>query len=117
MSCFQVPMIYHIAAQEEWDCQSAESKYAPRTYEKEGFIHCCDLHQLESVANRYFQGSDNLLVLELVPAWLEPETRYEQSGNERYPHVYGPINKDAINRSIRVQCSADGLFGGAFSEL
>ena len=110
-------MIYHIATPEEWDCQGAAGKYVPATYKEEGFIHCCDLHQLESVASRYFQGRDNLLILELIPTRLGPETRYEQSGNEKYPHIYGPINKDAINRTIRVQCNADGLFGGAFAEL
>ena len=48
---------------------------------------------------------------------LEPETRYEQNGMEKFPHVYGPINKSAVNREIEVQCNGDGLFWGAFDEL
>ena len=110
-------MIYHIATKREWDCQAGAAGYAPLAYEEEGFIHCCDLHQLESVANGYFPGRDNLVILELIPTKLEPETRYEQSGKEKYPHVYGPINKDAVSRTIRFQCNEDGRFDGVFAEL
>ena len=110
-------MIYHIATQEEWDLQIDAAVYAPFAYNQERFIHCSDLHQLESVANRYFPGRDDLVILELMPTKLEPQTRYEQSGTEKYPHVYGPLNKDAINREISVQCNADGRFDGVFDEL
>ena len=110
-------MIYHIAIQTEWDDHAGSSEYAPLAYRKEGFIHCCDFHQLMSVANGYFPGRDDLVVLELVPTRLKPETRYEQSGSERFPHIYGLINKEAINRTVTVQCNSDGLFEGVFNEL
>ena len=110
-------MIYHIATQRDWEEQAVATGYAPLEYEEEGFIHCCDLYQLESVATKYFAGRDDLVILELVPAKLYPETKYEQSGDEKYPHVYGPINKDAINRQISVKCNADGLFDGVFADL
>ena len=110
-------LIYHIATQNEWDDHASAATYAPLAHEKDGFIHCCDLHQLEPVANQYFPGRDDLVVLELVPTKLEPETRFEQSGEEKFPHVYGPINKDAINRVTRVRCNANGLFDGAFDAL
>ena len=52
-----------------------------------------------------------------MPTRLQPETRYEQGGREKYPHIYGPINKDAIRRSVPVACNADGLFGGVFDAI
>ena len=110
-------MIYHIATRDEWDEQACEAEYAPLTFEQEGFIHCCDLHQLESVANRYFPGRDDLIILHLVPAKLEPETRYEKSGEERFPHVYGPINREAIKNTMEAQCNSDGTFDGIFDGL
>ena len=110
-------MIYHIATREEWDSQAEAADYTPSAYAREQFVHCCDLHQLESVASNYFAGSSELVVLEIIPTGLEPETKYERSGVERFPHVYGPINKSAINRVIEVRCNADGLFEGAFTEL
>jgi uncharacterized protein (DUF952 family) len=72
---------------------------------------------LEPVAGHNFRGRDDLVILELMPTKLEPETRYEQGGKEKYPHIYGHVNKDAVSRVIDVRCNADGLFGGVFDVL
>ncbi len=110
-------MIYHIAVKSEWDAQASSPTYAPARYASEGFIHCSEMHQLEPVANRHFNGSTNLLVLELMPTKLDAETKYEQGGEERYPHIYGPINKSAIVRTIRVKSRPDGTFAGSFAGI
>ena len=52
-----------------------------------------------------------------MPTRLEPETRYEQGGKEKFPHIYGPINKDAVSRTIEVRCNDDGLFQGVFDNI
>ena len=110
-------MIYHIAIRAEWESQAEASTYAPDRYQEEGFIHCSEQHQLEAVASRHFQGRDDLLILELMPTKLEPETRYEQGGKEKFPHIYGLINKDAVNRTIEIRCNDDGLFEGVFDNI
>ena len=107
-------MIYHIATQGEWDAQADGPTYVPARYRKDGFIHCSELQQLERVTDYNLRGRRDLLLLEIMPTRLQPETRYEQGGREKYPHIYGPINKDAIRRSVPVACNADGLFGGVF---
>ena len=110
-------MIYHIAIRSEWESQSGAGTYAPARYEKDGFIHSSEQYQLEPVADYNFRGRDDLVLLELMPTKLEPETRYEQGGKEKYPHIYGPINKDAVNRAIEVRSDSDGSFGGVFDDL
>ncbi len=110
-------MIYHIAIQAEWDAQADGPTYVPARYRKDGFIHCSELQQLERVADYNFRGRSDLLLLEIAPTKLEPETRYEQGGREKYPHIYGPINKDAISRTVAVPCNPDGLFGGVFDAI
>lgn len=110
-------MIYHIATRGEWEDQDGAAEYAPSAFAAEGFIHCCDRHQLETVGSRYFPGRKDLVALAILPTKLESETRYERSGDERFPHIYGPINKGAISTATGVQCNADGLFDGAFAEL
>ncbi len=52
-----------------------------------------------------------------MPTRLEPETRYEQGGKEKFPHIYGPINKDAVNRTKEIQCNDDGYFEGVFDNI
>ena len=101
----------------EWETQAAEPAYAPNRYQEDGFIHCSEQHQLETVAEGNFRGRDDLVLLELMPTRLEPETRYEQGGKEKFPHIYGPINKGAVNRTIEIRCNDDGLFEGVFESI
>ena len=110
-------MIYHVATKTEWESQAEEPTYAPNRYEKDGFIHCSERQQLEPVAAYNFRGRDDLVLLELMPTKLEPGTKYEQGGTEKYPHIYGPINKGAVNRTIEVRCNEDGLFEGVFDSI
>ena len=110
-------MIYHIAIKAEWKSQSAKPAYAPNKYKEDGFIHCSEQHQLQPVAESNFQDRNDLVLLELMPTKLEPETRYEQGGREKFPHIYGHINKDAVNRTIEIQCNDDGLFEGTFDNI
>ena len=110
-------MIYHIAIGIEWESQAELPTYAPSRYKEDGFIHCSEQHQLEPVAGHHFRGRDDLVLLELMPTKLEPETRYEQGGKEKFPHIYGPINKDAVYRTTEVQCNDDGLFQGVFDNI
>ena len=110
-------MIYHIATKTEWESQAAAPTYAPNRYGKDGFIDCSEQQQLEPVAAYNFRGRDDLVVLEVMPTKLSPETRYEQGGREKYPHIYGPIDKGAVNRTIEVRCNKDGLFEGVFDTI
>jgi uncharacterized protein (DUF952 family) len=110
-------VIYHIAINVEWEAQADEPTYAPNRYEEDGFIHCSEQHQLENVAERHFRGRDDLVLLELMPTKLDPETKYEQGGKGKYPHIYGLINKNAVSRTIEIRCNDDGLFEGVFDNI
>ena len=110
-------MIYHIAIRAEWESQAGSATYAPTRYEKDGFIHCSEQYQLGPVADYNFRGRGDLVLLELMPTRLEPETRYEQGGKEKYPHVYGRVNKNAVSRIMDIRCNSDGLFGGVFDDI
>lgn len=46
---------------------------------------------------RYFAGRDDLVLLEIDPARLRAELKYEPAPDgELFPHVYGPLNIDAV---------------------
>ena len=90
-------MIYHITTTEDWERNKGLNEFFPADYAKEGFIHCCTKQQLEGVLHRYFKGKTNLVLLHLDEAKLISELKYELStGNERFPHLYGAINSEAI---------------------
>ena len=67
----------------------------------EGFIHCCEPKQLPEVLDRWFEGEADLLVLEIDVEQLESPIRWETAAHDKYPHIYGSLNLDAVIRVAR----------------
>jgi uncharacterized protein (DUF952 family) len=94
--------ILHLADRAAWESARATgTPYAMSTrdltLEEEGFIHCATETQLPGVLDRYYRGLEHTLVLlEIDPARLGAEVRYEPSGGDLFPHIYGPIPIDAV---------------------
>ncbi|HCW06874.1 MAG TPA: DUF952 domain-containing protein [Cytophagales bacterium] len=90
-------MIYHITSVQDWQLQTNALEFIPSDYHKEGFVHCCTSEQLDGVIERYFKGVSGLVLLQLDEMKLTAELKYEPSTNdEKFPHLYGPINREAI---------------------
>ncbi|MCO6512201.1 MAG: DUF952 domain-containing protein [Aridibacter famidurans] len=99
--------IYHITTAEAWKSAGEDEGYRAASLETEGFIHCSFRGQLSGVFERYYRGAGELLVLEIDPARLQAELKTEPStGGEDYPHIYGPINKDAVIGTAAVAAPA-----------
>ena len=90
-------MIYHIATAVDWSKHRDKQTYSPDGYAKEGFIHCSTLDQVPGVLQRYYSGIKNLVLLHIEEAKLNAVLKFETATNkELFPHVFGPINKEAI---------------------
>lgn len=88
--------IFHIVLPGSW-AAFAGDQYEHASLESEGFIHCSFDHQLDGVIERYYRGVDKLILLEIDSEKLTSEFVTEPStGGEIYPHIYGPINREAI---------------------
>ena len=70
----------------------------PEAFAAEGFVHCSEPDQVVRVANARFVGRTDLVLLWISVARLTAPVRYEnlEGGTELFPHVYGPINLDAV---------------------
>ena len=90
--------IYHVTTKEEWDMAKKKGNYIAPSLETEGFIHCSEEQQVKGVLERYFKNKNNLVKLVIDSQKLNAELKYElaPSVNESFPHVYGPINLDAV---------------------
>lgn len=90
--------IFHIATADDIATLKPGSDYQCQSLQTEGFIHCCDQHQLTGVVQRYYQNIDNLTLLTIDPDKLTHALIRENTvgGSELFPHIYGPINQDAI---------------------
>lgn len=71
--------------------------YRASSLESVGFIHCSFAEQLDAVIKRYYSKEREVVVLEIETERLMSRTLNEAStNNEIYPHIYGPVNRDAI---------------------
>lgn len=102
--------IYHIAVEKDWKNALECGEYLTSSLASEGFIHCSTGTQVAQTANRYFHGQSGLLLVKIDPCLAAAEVRYEPSQGDLFPHLYGPLNLDAVVKVIRFDPDADGLF-------
>ncbi|HWF83075.1 MAG TPA: DUF952 domain-containing protein [Streptosporangiaceae bacterium] len=109
-------IIYHIAFEADWSLAAQTGEYRVstrgRTLAEQGFIHASDAHQVAGVANVIYRQDDGLVVLEIDAAKLRPEVRYESvpDSGELFPHIYGPLNVDAVVAIVPLTRGPDGSF-------
>jgi uncharacterized protein (DUF952 family) len=90
-------LIYHIVLPEHWSGNEGDHQYEPASLRTEGFIHCSFADQLDAVLLRYYKDAEDVIILEIDSEKLLSRLVEEPStNNEIYPHIYGPINRDAI---------------------
>ncbi|CAF1305958.1 unnamed protein product [Rotaria sordida] len=111
-------LIYHLVLVKRWQAWPKNTPYLPAEYEKDGFIHCTAGDELLlKVANRFcrqIEGDFVLLVIDTTKL-LSP-VKWEHYSDEVldsiFPHIYGPIQPDAIVEVHQMQRTADGTFVG-----
>ena len=91
-------MIYHVTTKEDWQQALAAGEYTHPSLAAEGFIHNSRKEQVQGVLDRYYSGKADLLLLHIDELKLTSELKYElaPSVNEMFPHIFGPINIDAV---------------------
>lgn len=93
-------IIYHVTTRREWQEARTKGYYEAPSLAGEGFIHCSAEGQVRGVLERYFKGQHDLVKLAIDTDRLEHRLQYDLAPlvNEAFPHVYGPINLDAVVR-------------------
>jgi uncharacterized protein (DUF952 family) len=91
-------MIYHVTTNENWQKAIATGAYEAPSLHTEGFIHNSTAAQVQGVLERYYAGQTNLVLLHIEESKLTAELKYElaPSINEKFPHIFGKINLDAV---------------------
>ena len=102
--------IVHLCLQAQWEAAQATGEYRTSSLEEVGFIHCSRPEQILSVANSYFQKTDNLVLLWINPPRVESEIHWEVSDGQVFPHIYGPLNLVAVVAVSELSADVDGIF-------
>jgi uncharacterized protein (DUF952 family) len=115
-------LIHHLVPAAEFAAAPPEQPFVPSAYAADGFIHCTRQPAvLLEVANRFYRGvAGEFLVLDIDPRRLAAELHDEAPvppappgsllEGVLFPHIYGPLNRDAIVAVRPVRRAADGRF-------
>ena len=88
--------VFHLVTAADPTARLTSPILANDQFERHGFDHCCFREQLTEIASWWFDAADDLIALELDPSRLTHELRLEPSPTRWYPHLYGPIDADAV---------------------
>ena len=102
--------ILHIATRAVWDAAQHAGEYRADSLSSEGFIHCSTPQQVLGPANAFYRGQLDLVLLVIDPAKLHAPLRYEVADHDLFPHVYGPLNLDAVINVVPFPPREDGAF-------
>ncbi|MBL8045959.1 MAG: DUF952 domain-containing protein [Anaerolineales bacterium] len=117
-----MPHILHIVPAAEFYAQPASEPYRAPSLETEGFIHCTQQPEVMLVvANKFYRAtSGEVLVLVLDTEKITSPVKFETAAHPAategpfpdvlFPHIYGPLNREAIVEIRTATRAADGTF-------
>jgi uncharacterized protein (DUF952 family) len=116
--------IFHIATVTEWEAARASGAYTTstigRTLAEEGYIHASRGDQWQGVRERYYADVSEPLVLLVIDTDRLASPVVEErvgDGPESFPHVYGPINPDAVVQALPLDDRTTADVDSSFSQL
>ena len=110
-------LLFHITTNNDWKEFNNGGSYEPESFESEGFIHCSTGEQVEATANKIFGDKDEILLLVIDATTLHDDIKYEKDEDtgKKFPHLYSPLNTNAIIDKITIKAEDDGKFDIAFT--
>lgn len=114
-------MIYHILKRDAWTEAKRRGAYHPPSLAAAGFIHFSTRAQILSVANDFYRGEVDMLLLGIDERRLKAKLRWEAPAHPRpksaaatatetlFPHLYGALNLDAVDGVFDLAEAVSGL--------
>jgi len=110
-------LIFHIATAAEWQAAKASGAYTTSTLgvtlEQEGFLHCSRDSQAGRVLSKYYADvTEPLTLLTVDTVLLTSPWQFDEVAGAAlsFPHIYGPLNPDAVVDTIPLTKDANGAW-------
>src|ERR1700733_14842765 len=110
-------ILFHIARRRDWDAAERAGAYRVSTLnltlEQQGFIPLSFARQVRGVADRFYTGVDEpLVLLSIDPSKLTAPvvTEAAEGSDEQFPHLYGELAVDAVRRVTPYAADEHGRF-------
>lgn len=116
--------IFHIATADDWRAAKRAGTYTTstrgRTLAEEGFIHASRGDQWQGVQARFYADVTGPLLLLVIDtdrltSPVVVEAVPDADVDETFPHIYGPLNTDAVVNTVPLDGRPTG--GESFSRL
>jgi uncharacterized protein (DUF952 family) len=107
-------IIYHITSRAEWEKAQQAGEYTSPSLAQEGFIHASSGEQVTGTANLFFRSQLGLVLLAIDARRLRSALRFDavqtHGSEQRFPHIYGPLNLDAVVDVLDFRPNSEGMF-------
>tara|TARA_R110001592_G_scaffold286882_1_gene555508 strand:+ start:857 stop:1468 length:612 start_codon:yes stop_codon:yes gene_type:complete len=104
------PAIYLLSSNAEYQQALSAGKLTRDSLTSEGFIHATPKSQLNRLANKYYKDKEQPLILIVDKELVIPEIKWEPASGGLYPHIYGPLNINAVTGVEKISLNEDGNF-------
>jgi uncharacterized protein (DUF952 family) len=104
-------VLFHITTRQAWDEAREYGEYRAGSLATQGFIHLSEDRRWLEVANRLYRGIRDRVLLTIRADRLRAELRHEPVDGSVYPHLYGPLNLEAVVEALDLPIAADGSIG------
>lgn len=103
-------LAYHLVPVEEWDAVAPDAPYYPAAFPQDGFVHTSHTAaEVAAAGNRYYTSDPRpYYALAIDLRRLASPWRYD--GDARFPHIYGPLNHEAVLAAPPAPRQPDGAF-------
>ena len=104
-------LAYHGTPKTYFESLDPARPYVPEPFDREGFIHTTEGREAVSITlTRYYKASaEPWVVLYIDQDRVTSPIRYDDPA-EVFPHIYGPLNVDAVVDTRPLTRDADGRF-------
>ena len=102
--------IYLLSSQAEYQQSLNQGSLTRDSLSDEGFIHATPRSQLTRLANKYYKDKVQPLILVVDKTLILPEVKWEPATGGLYPHIYGPLNMNAVTAIEEISLNEDGSF-------
>jgi uncharacterized protein (DUF952 family) len=106
-----IELIFKIVPRAEWEAPAGD--YHGSAHDQaDGFLHFSTAAQLEETLQRHYAGKNDLILVAVDPKALGTALKWEYSPSraEDFPHLYGPLSRDAMKWARPIAKDVDGKF-------
>jgi len=104
------PWLVHLCTHAAWQAAQESGSYQPVSLAAEGFIHLSRPDQILKVANTFYHGIRDAILLWIDPARLQAALRWEAVDEDVFPHLYGTLNLEAVVAASNLIPDQDCIF-------